>query len=141
MVILDARSAAKRYTRRPPRYVAGIGTQINHFGPSTMSRRVSRVRKYKPDEINDSFHRKLEARARDKLNKPRPFTWQFDLTAGVYEGVKDIVLDAGTGCGKSYCWELATLMHPEDIILVVSPLSALMLDQVRTQERLTWHLF
>ncbi|KAJ7198190.1 P-loop containing nucleoside triphosphate hydrolase protein [Mycena pura] len=45
----------------------------------------------------------------------------------------DIILDVGTGSGKSMCYDLPVMPHKEDIVLVVSPLTALMLEQRVTE--------
>ncbi|KAJ7190673.1 hypothetical protein GGX14DRAFT_579662 [Mycena pura] len=42
---------------------------------------------------------------------------------------RDVVLDIGTGSGKSLCFDLPVLQNVEGIVLVVSPLSALVLEQ------------
>lgn len=43
---------------------------------------------------------------------------------------KDCVLNIPTGGGKTLCFYLPTLVRPETTVLVVSPLTALMKDQV-----------
>ena len=79
----------------------------------------------------DDEREALEARAQEQLNST-PFKWQLTSNKIIAQG-EDLIIDVGTGCGKSLCYQLATLLDPErnsDIVLVVSPLSALMLDQV-----------
>ena len=94
-----------------------------------MVRRVSTVTKYKPEEFTEELRDKLEDKAEEVLGRPNLFNWQLDAVESIFCG-KDVIVNAGTGCGKSTVWELATLLHEKDIVLVVSPLSALMLDQV-----------
>ena len=43
---------------------------------------------------------------------------------------KDTMVRAGTGAGKSLCYQGLTLLRPGATVLVVSPLIALMEDQV-----------
>ncbi|KDQ57975.1 hypothetical protein JAAARDRAFT_112037, partial [Jaapia argillacea MUCL 33604] len=57
-----------------------------------------------------------------------PFTWQVEAAAAVLRG-EDVIVDVGTGCGKTLCFTLPLLLHKQDTSLVVSPLSALMIDQ------------
>ena len=58
----------------------------------------------------------------------RPFRWQLEATVAILTG-NDLVLDVGTGCGKSLCFSLPLLLNKNDISLTVSPLTALMIDQ------------
>jgi ATP-dependent helicase YprA (DUF1998 family) len=41
----------------------------------------------------------------------------------------DVVLDVGTGSGKTLCFTLPLLLNNSDIALTISPLTALMIDQ------------
>jgi len=41
-----------------------------------------------------------------------------------------VVLDVGTGSGKTLCFSLPLLLNEKDISITVSPLTALMIDQV-----------
>lgn len=91
----------------------------------------SKVKRYNQDEIDNDFYSALELHATEELRKPKPFSWQLTASASIYKG-RDIIINAGTGCGKSTCWELAILKDKQNIVLVVSPLSALMLDQVQS---------
>ena len=104
-----------------------------------MSKRVSRVCKYKQEEWEDEEMRDLlKLRAKEDLGVVA-FNWQLDITEALFRG-EDVVLDAGTGCGKSICFSLPLLLHKKDMALVVSPLSALMLDQVcRSSSSLPTH--
>nr|GAT52719.1 predicted protein [Mycena chlorophos] len=58
-----------------------------------------------------------------------PFQWQLDAAVAILCG-EDLILDVGTGSGKSLCFVLALLFCPTDVALTVMPLTALMLDQV-----------
>ena len=64
-----------------------------------------------------------------------------------FVGGKDIFLSVPTGGGKSLCyailpWVFNALKHRNgSLVIVVSPLIALMKDQVRTQRVERWHTF
>ncbi|KAJ6614985.1 P-loop containing nucleoside triphosphate hydrolase protein, partial [Mycena sp. CBHHK59/15] len=60
-----------------------------------------------------------------------PKAFQLEFFSNVMEG-RDIILDVGTGSGKSTCCNLPVMPHKEDIVLIVSPLTALMLEQAET---------
>lgn len=87
--------------------------------------RVSRVRTYKPSEINRA---ELTRKALQVFDAS-PFDWQLDAAIAILEG-RDVVLDVGTGSGKTMCFSLPLLVDETDIALIISPLSALMIDQV-----------
>lgn len=89
----------------------------------------SKVHTYTEDELDDNILDELEERAEVVLGV-EPFPWQMKVAAAILKG-KDVIVDVGTGCGKSACFLLPLLLHDTDIVLVVSPLSALMIDQVR----------
>jgi ATP-dependent helicase YprA (DUF1998 family) len=86
----------------------------------------SKVHKYKPDEI-DLAH--LASRAETILGV-KPYAFQLEIAAAVLCG-EDVIVDVGTGSGKTLCFSLPLLFHDTDITMVVSPLNALMIDQVR----------
>ncbi|KIK36561.1 hypothetical protein CY34DRAFT_62828, partial [Suillus luteus UH-Slu-Lm8-n1] len=58
-----------------------------------------------------------------------PFDWQLKAAAAVMEGY-NVVLDAGTGCRKTLCFSLSLLQNEQDIRLLISPLTALIINQV-----------
>ncbi|KLO10217.1 hypothetical protein SCHPADRAFT_802334, partial [Schizopora paradoxa] len=60
--------------------------------------------------------------------KKKPFTWQLEAANAILQG-KDVVVDVGTGSGKTLCFSLPLLVNDTDIALIISPLSALMIDQ------------
>jgi superfamily II DNA helicase RecQ len=88
----------------------------------------SKCQQYSPSEIDLESISNL---AFDELDQ-HPFKWQLEATAAILSG-NDVVLDVGTGCGKSLCFSLPLLFSKSDISLTVSPLTALMIDQVSTK--------
>ncbi|KAJ7858945.1 hypothetical protein B0H14DRAFT_2747781 [Mycena olivaceomarginata] len=64
----------------------------------------------------------LIARA-DEILGTKPFTFQLEAAAAVLRG-EDIIIDVGTGCGKTLCFTLPLLLDATDISLIVSPLTA-----------------
>ncbi|KAJ6607057.1 P-loop containing nucleoside triphosphate hydrolase protein [Mycena sp. CBHHK59/15] len=85
---------------------------------------ASKVKIYKASEINIPA---IIASSRVRLGKTL-HEFQTGFFANVMQG-RDIVLDIGTGSGKSLCFDLPVLSNSEDIVIIVSPLSALMLEQ------------
>jgi superfamily II DNA helicase RecQ len=45
---------------------------------------------------------------------------------------EDVIVDVGTGCRKSLSFSIPLILHETDVALRVSPLTALMIDQVST---------
>ena len=86
---------------------------------------ASKAIQYSPDELDLSA---LSDKAFEVLHV-RPFRFQLTAAAAILQG-RDVVLDVGTGCGKSLCFTLPLLMNKEDISITVSPLTALMINQV-----------
>ena len=87
----------------------------------------SKVHIYKANEIDlDDLARK----ALTILHK-KPFVWQLEIAEAVLWG-EDVIVDVGTGSGNTLCFALPLLKDDTDMVLVVSPLTALMVDQVRT---------
>lgn len=93
---------------------------------SSSTRLPTRVHIYTEDELEDLD---LSARCQSLLGKT-PFAWQLDVATHLLLG-DDVVLDVGTGNGKSLTFALPLLANDTDMNLVVSPLTALMIDQVR----------
>jgi ATP-dependent helicase YprA (DUF1998 family) len=85
------------------------------------------VRIYKPEELD---HKHLTARTKEILRKVA-FAWQIEIGAAALCG-KDVIVDVGTGCGKSLPFSIPLLLHDTDIALQVPPLTALMIDRVST---------
>ncbi|KAJ6579904.1 hypothetical protein B0H10DRAFT_2235480 [Mycena sp. CBHHK59/15] len=85
---------------------------------------ASKVRIYKPHEID---LRAISEKSQHRLGRT-PHEFQTRFFCNVMQG-KDVVLDVGTGSGKSLAFNLPVLMNKNDIVLIVSPLTALMLEQ------------
>ena len=91
----------------------------------------SSVHQFTAKEISTVGEKLIKA-AEDNLQK-KPFGWQLDCAKAILEG-HDTVLDVGTGNGKTLCFTLPILTgYMTDISLIISPLSALMIDQVSTR--------
>ncbi|PPQ87259.1 hypothetical protein CVT24_003287, partial [Panaeolus cyanescens] len=86
--------------------------------------RKSKCHQYTATELDPA---KISDIALAVLGK-KPFDWQLEACIGVLTG-NDVILDVGTGCGKSLCFQLPLLMSKTDIALTISPLTALMIDQ------------
>ena len=89
----------------------------------------SKLRIYKPGEIDLDV---LAARAESILHK-KPFAWQLEIADAILQG-NDVIVDIGTGSGKTLCFALPLLKDKTDMVLVISPLTALMVDQVRIKK-------
>ena len=93
---------------------------------STSQTRTRRtVHKYTDNEISRTLLSELSKRILGR----KPFEWHLDAAAALLRG-EDLVLDVGTGSGKTLVFALPLLLSDTDVIIVVSPLSALMIDQV-----------
>ena len=70
------------------------------------------VRIYKPDELD---HDGLAAQTKTVLRKVA-FAWQIEIGAAALCG-KDVIVDAGTGCGKSLGFSIPLVLHETDVAL------------------------
>jgi len=61
----------------------------------------------------------------------KPYPWQLDCAEALVLGIDCIVL-AGTGFGKTLPFTIPSLLHPNKITIVISPLNVLEEDQVHT---------
>ena len=93
--------------------------------PKHPSSKQKKMRPYKPGEVNRSA---LASLARQTFGC-EPFGWQIETAIAILEG-RDVVLDVGTGSGKTLAFSLASVMNKEEIIVIVSPLSSLMIEQM-----------
>ncbi|KIJ92704.1 hypothetical protein K443DRAFT_78501, partial [Laccaria amethystina LaAM-08-1] len=84
----------------------------------------SKVKQYTAEELDLAL---LSDKCFEKLGK-QPFRWQLECALAILRG-KDVVLDVGTGSGKTLCFSLPLVLSDKDIALSVSPLTALMVDQ------------
>jgi ATP-dependent helicase YprA (DUF1998 family) len=73
----------------------------------------------------------LRERALEILGK-LPFEGQLDGAIHILNG-DDLILVVGTGNGKTLVSQLPLLCHSKYINLIISPLSALMIEQVRVK--------
>ena len=96
---------------------------------------LSKVRQYKPEEVPRN---RLAARAYEIWHK-KPFSWQLDASQAILCG-QDVVVDVGTGSGKTLCFSLPLVLDEDSIVLTISPLTALMINQV-SFKRLISHCF
>ncbi|TDL27966.1 P-loop containing nucleoside triphosphate hydrolase protein [Rickenella mellea] len=87
---------------------------------------VSKIKRYTTNDIIDvaRLSRKCE-----EVTGKKPFHWQLKAATEILRG-NDVVLDVGTGSGKTICFSLPLLLGVYDTALIISPLSALMIDQV-----------
>jgi ATP-dependent helicase YprA (DUF1998 family) len=58
-----------------------------------------------------------------------PHEWQIDVAEALLLGIDSVVI-AGTGSGKTIPFMLPLLLHPDKMVLVISPLKVLQRDQV-----------
>ena len=84
---------------------------------------------YKPGEVNKPS---LKSLARQTFGC-EPFEWQIATAVAVLEG-RDVILDVGTGSGKTLAFSLASVLNKEDIIIIISPLSSLMIDSEKAND-------
>ena len=85
----------------------------------------SKVRQYRKEEINLDD---VAARAFTILHM-KPFLWQLEIAVAILCG-EDVIIDVRTGSGKTLCFSLPLILNDTDMVLTVSPLTALMIDQV-----------
>jgi len=57
------------------------------------------------------------------------FGWQMEIRAAALCG-EDVIVDVGTGCGKSLPFSIPLVLHETDVALRVTPFTALMIDLV-----------
>ena len=79
---------------------------------------------YKSGEVNRSA---LHSLGRQTFGC-EPFDWQRQTALANLEGC-DGILDKGTGCGKTFFFTMTSVMNKYNIIIIVSPLSGLMIEQ------------
>ena len=62
---------------------------------------------------------------------PDPYPWQIDAWRHMFgEKTRDVLVIAGTGSGKSLIFQCLHLGKKDSLSLIISPLIALMVDQV-----------
>lgn len=105
-------------------------------GEAQMRRFMNPDRNLKPTrfidaELDKPWSDEMKALA-EKITekwKNRPRTWQGQAMDCVIKG-RDVMVRAGTGAGKSLCFQALALLRPGATVLVISPLVGLMENQV-----------
>jgi ATP-dependent helicase YprA (DUF1998 family) len=92
--------------------------------PPNPPKKFKTARKCKPEETDLD----LLAKKAVEVLSAKPFQFQLEAAAAILCG-EDLIIDVGTGAGKTLCFTLPLLLNTEDISMIVSPLSALMIDQ------------
>jgi superfamily II DNA/RNA helicase len=90
-----------------------------------------------------AVRRVIEDQFREIYDNNKPYDWQLDVAEALILG-QDCIAIAGTGSGKTMPFGMP-LMHPDyqdRIVLVLSPLNELEVEQVRTFPHLRcfWHI-
>ena len=85
----------------------------------------SKVHQYRKEEINLDD---VATRAFTILHM-KPFLWQLEIAVAILCG-EDVIIDVRTGSRKTLCFSLPLILNDTDMVLTVSPLTALMIDQV-----------
>ena len=57
------------------------------------------------------------------------FAWQIEIGAAALCG-EDVIVNVGTGFGKTLAFQIPLVLHRTDVALRVTPLTALIIDQV-----------
>ncbi|KAG6369424.1 hypothetical protein JVT61DRAFT_14909 [Boletus reticuloceps] len=65
----------------------------------------------------------------EKCHNRIPYAWQLDSAEAFFLGL-DCTVIAGTGSGKSLPFVMPSMICPEKILIVISPLNSLEADQV-----------
>ena len=120
-----------------PVLLLAIMTESSQAMPSSSSQTVTpsrippdadgsnKVRLYTAETLD----RGLIKRATQEMLGKTPFGWQIDAAAAILCG-RDVVVDVGTGCGKSLCFSMPLVLNKTDVAVRITPLTALMLEQV-----------
>jgi len=80
------------------------------------------------DYKSETTRQKLVEACLEQCNH-RPHSWQLDATESFHLSLDCIIL-AGTGFGKSLPFVMPLMLDTEKILLVISPLNTLEVDQV-----------
>ncbi|KIK90691.1 hypothetical protein PAXRUDRAFT_151365, partial [Paxillus rubicundulus Ve08.2h10] len=80
-----------------------------------------------PGYFSETTHHSLSAICKVQTGH-KPYPWQLDCAEALVLGIDCIVL-AGTGFGKTFPFTIPSLLHPNKITIVISPLNAIKEDQ------------
>ena len=81
---------------------------------------------------SDGTRQTMSRRLQDVFNGRLPYDWQLDAAEALILGL-DCIVVAGTGAGKTIPFALPLFVHDsqDKLVLIISPLNALEMDQVR----------
>ena len=85
----------------------------------------SKVHIYKHEKPDLDNHVACTKFVLDKI----AFAWQIEIAATTLCG-EDVIVDVGTSCGKTLAFQIPLVLDGMDIVLRVTPLTTLMIDQV-----------
>ncbi|KAJ7807485.1 hypothetical protein B0H14DRAFT_3152456, partial [Mycena olivaceomarginata] len=83
--------------------------------PPNPPKKFKTARKYKPEEIDLD----LLAKKAVEILSAKPFQFQLEAAAAILRG-EDLIIDVGTGAGKTLCFTLPLLLNTEDISMIAA---------------------
>ncbi|KAF8475932.1 P-loop containing nucleoside triphosphate hydrolase protein [Kalaharituber pfeilii] len=105
--------------------------RIDEVSKSGQFRRIYHRNTATTRQLRKDLADRFEARKKTWVEK----SWQIMAASEVLDGHDTVVITA-TGSGKTLCYQSLAISDPDSVVLVISPLLALMKDQVESNERL-----
>lgn len=103
---------------------------LNQVQISTANLERAQQQSVKKEKYSSSATcQKLKHELLIRTNGLQAYDWQLDVSEALLLGL-DCTVIAGTGAGKTMPFVMPLFIHPQKIVLVISPLSALEEDQV-----------
>ena len=81
------------------------------------------------DYDSSATRQKLKHELSSRTDGMEAYDWQLDVSEALLLGL-DCTVIAGTGAGKTMPFVMPLFIHPQKIVLIISPLNALEEDQV-----------